>query len=277
MKLSERLPLLLNMARLHWVDFKKLHKPTRNDADVLVSLTSIPSRLGIVHYTVMSLLLQSRPPARIILWLHDDLRDNIPEALAELCGARFEIRYSALDSRTPHRKLVPSLLTFPDKTIVTCDDDQYYSRHWLKCLVDCAQANPGAIVAQRYRKMSFDTQGEVKPYRDWKYDRAVQACSAEHLAVGFGGVLYPSHSLHEDVLKSDIYLSCCPRADDLWFKAMAYLNGTRYIATPVRRPHYELMDSQVVSLKAENVREDGNRSQWIQLCERYPELKKIGH
>lgn len=273
MKLHERIPLLINMMRLRWASPEKLNSATQKDVDVVVSFTSIPSRLGVAHHTVKSILVQSRPPKKLILWLHESARSQIPESLKEWCGDKFEIRFTPLDS--PHCKLVPSLLAFPDKTIVTCDDDQYYSRNWLRALIDKSRQNPECIIGQRFRKIEFSESGELLPYKQWRYNRNINGRSDRFLALGVGGVLYPPGVLHADATDSDKYLECCPKADDLWFKAMALMNSADYVATSKMQPFYELMDSQEVNLRQDNIRMDGNSAQWLSICELYPELKKI--
>jgi hypothetical protein len=47
---------------------------------------------------------------------------------------------------------------------------------------------------------------------------------------GTGGVLYPPGCLHEEVHNIDAMLELCPKADDVWFKAMSVLKGV-----PVRK------------------------------------------
>lgn len=272
MKLHERIPLLVNMLRLRFINFQKRHNSTGVE-NVVVSLTSIPSRLGVVHLTVKSLLLQSRQPKKIILWLHESAKSQIPDNLKELQGPRFDIRFTDLDS--PHCKLVPSLKSFPNDTIVTCDDDHYYSRNWLKALLKQAEKHPGAIVGQKFRKMAFSEDGTPKPYRQWRYNRQVENEGLHFLALGVGGILYPSGCLHADATNEKVYLGTCPKADDLWFKAMSYLNHTKIVKTARLAPFYELMDSQQVSLKSSNIDGDKNIDQWLALCKHYPNLKEI--
>ena len=102
--------------------------------DVIISLTSIPSRLSTLHLTIKSLLNQGVSFEKIILWLHEDLKNNLPPALEKLQGKRFEIRYST--TTEPHRKLIETLKLYPDRIIVTCDDDVMYPDDWLFRLLE---------------------------------------------------------------------------------------------------------------------------------------------
>jgi hypothetical protein len=68
----------------------------------------------------------------------------------------------------------------------------------------------------------------------------------------------------------DLFMRLAPKADDLWFRAMAYLKGCpvghSQQAYPPAQP---IIGSQKVSLLKTNVRQDGNRLQWQALCEHF--------
>ena len=115
------------------------------DDPVIISLTTIPSRLPYLHLTIKSLLDQRVGFDRILLWVHRDLEDALPPKLARLQGERFAVRYS--ETTEPHRKLVETLKLHPERIIVVCDDDMMYPRDWLQRLMECWRRTPGDIVA----------------------------------------------------------------------------------------------------------------------------------
>ena len=64
--------------RLRRAAVGRLGRGARRLSDpVLVSFTSIPSRLGVVHLTVRSLLDQTVRPDGIVLWLEEGLLDLV--------------------------------------------------------------------------------------------------------------------------------------------------------------------------------------------------------
>lgn len=234
--------------------------------DVVISLTSIPSRLSTLHLTIKSLLNQGVSFEKIILWLHHDLEKNLPPALQKLQGKRFEIRYCA--TTEPHRKLVETLKLHPDRIIVTCDDDVMYPDDWLFRLLESWKHTPDDIVAHRCRKIRFK-DGEIMPYRTWHSEPTGQS-SSHAVALGWGGVLFPPGSLDDRVLDRDAYMRLSPRADDLWYKAMATLKGTamRKSQLPYPAP-IQIIASQSMSLEKKNVGEDLNRVQLLALAKEY--------
>ncbi len=259
MKIKTFFRSLYASARLAGLSVERLGADARPaDVDVVISLTSIPSRLSALHLTIKSLLNQDVSFEKVILWLHQDLQDAIPPALRKLQGERFEIRYCA--TTEPHRKLVETLKLHPDRIIVTCDDDMMYPDDWLSRLLESWRQTPDDIVAHRCREVRIE-DGKITPYATWHSEPA-GGSSPGTLALGWGGVVFPPGSLDERVLDRETYMRLSPRADDLWYKAMAMLKGTaiRKSRDPYPAP-VPIIASQSVSLKKANVVEDQNRVQ----------------
>jgi hypothetical protein len=253
---------------LQRLSMAELQRPTDDILPVIVSLTSIPSRLNLIHITIRSLLNQIAKPEKIILWLNEKLQNQLPDSLTQLQGRFFEIRF--VDLECSHRKLIHSLEAFPEKIIATGDDDVIYARDWLLRLYRDHQQFPRDIIAHECRRIAFDAQGEPLPYKEWITETASGTTDKWMMPIGYGGVLYPSHSLHADVQNRELFLQLTPRADDLWFKAMSHRAGTttRRCSNPVKKP-IPIIGSQQFSLQKTNVKQDGNYLQWKAVCDFY--------
>lgn len=269
MKLKEYLPALITALKLKRIPVDELKRRSDVTLPVIVTLTSIPSRLHIIDLTIRSILNQPQQPEKILLWLHEDLKSQIPEKLAKLQGDIFEIRFQK-GLTCSHRKLIYSLQEFPEHTLITCDDDLIYHPTWLSSLYNEHVKHPNSVIANECRKVAYDEQGELKPYKEWKMQKGTDLNDPQLLPIGYGGVLYPAHSLHQDAINSELFLALAPKADDLWFRMMSHLNGTevRRPSQPAPKPT-PIAGSQKVSLKKTNVRKDGNREQWQALCGHY--------
>lgn len=235
---------------------------------VIVSLTSIESRLSTLDIVVKSLFNQTVLPEKILLWLNSELQDRVPPRLKALQNALFEIRYC--DLKSSHKKLTYTLKEYSDKPIIVCDDDFVYSPRWVSCLFQDYQQYPRDIIANEVRKIRYDDNGEVLPYSNWSYVRDFGVSGASYMGVGYGGVLYPPRCFHSDVLDEALFLSLTPKADDLWFKMMGYLNKTMTRrAREVAEKPIPIIGTQRVSLKSSNVKQDLNRVQWLSLSKHY--------
>ena len=235
--------------------------------EVIISLTSIESRLPTLELTIRSLLDQDVGFQKVVLWLNEMLALSVPKRLRALCSDRFEIRYSK--EHGPHRKLIETLRHHEGATVVTCDDDMLYPQDWLARLLATHQQHPGDIIGHECRKVSYKANNALEDYECWP-DEANGASSATTLAIGYGGVLYPPKALHPDALNSELYEELAPRADDLWYKAMALRQGTAVRrsenSTPKPTP---ILFAERVSLKKTNIRQGGNVEQWQRLAERF--------
>ncbi len=160
---------------------------------------------------------------------------------------------------------MPSLEQFPDKIIVTVDDDYIYHKNCTTVLYETHLQHPSCIIANQSRAIRYDAEKNVLPYKEWIYrnDETDKACTI--LAIGAFGVLYPPKCLDERVLNRGLFLKLSPKADDLWFKAMAMLHHTEVIQTKNSKKPILIVGTQRVSLKKENIRQDKNRIQWEQL------------
>lgn len=105
---------------------------TPDRSDIVVTLTTTPSRIALLAPTLKSLLDQTRPPARIVLNVpRHSLRENrayeVPEPLTRLSA----LQIRRCDDLGPGTKLIPSVLAEPpDTPLVVIDDDRIYPR-WL--------------------------------------------------------------------------------------------------------------------------------------------------
>ena len=262
MKLKEIPSSIYHSLRLHCISVDKLKTGNSEIVPVIVSLTSIPSRLKTLHLVIRSLLDQNVTPKKIVLWLHNDLKKSLPKQLQLLTGSIFEIRFSSFTCS--HRKLVHSLEAFPKDTIITCDDDLIYRKDWLKLFYKAHLKNTRVILANQTRYIGYTENGELLSYKQWSHVNSEEFNQKAVIPIGAGGVLYPPESLDKRATDSELFLKLTPKADDLWFKAMALLKGTDSFLVDKRpKSPIPIFGSQKQSLKKTNIGQDKNRIQWL--------------
>ncbi|MEX0316136.1 MAG: glycosyl transferase, partial [Allomuricauda sp.] len=247
---------------------RKLKKGSKKSVPVVVSLTSIPSRLKSLHLVIRSLMDQDVSPKKIVLWLNTDLENKLPRALEKLICERFEIRYSELTCS--HRKLIHSLEVYPEDIIITCDDDLMYRKNWLSLFHAEHQKNPDKIIGNHTIHVNHDENGSPLPFKKWKYPENGLINPNAITPIGAWGILYPPHSMHQEILDEKLFLKLAPKADDLWFKAMGLLKGTLTIqASTTPKEPIPIGGTQKIALKKENLGLDKNSVQWNALNEYY--------
>ena len=226
--------LMGNVVKLRVLFDIHIRRSLRLSADVepsvVVSLTSYGDRVGkCVVYTAYSLLAQSVRPSRVVLWLDQSRFNdhNIPRSLRFLCSYGLEIRYCK-DIRS-YTKIIYSLRNFPDKHIITADDDLYYTSDFVKEFVEAHREHPQSIITAWARIPVVRADGQLAPYREWPEVKNVTAGYSYDgrrlLPLGVGGVFYPSHVFDDEVLNESVFLSLCPKADDIWLYVMGLRRG----------------------------------------------------
>lgn len=230
------------------------------DHEIIVSLTSFGKRVNDVCFTIESLMQQSRKANRIILWLDEDYDLTSLPASLELQQQRGLKILLTKDIRS-YKKLIPALIAYPEAAIITVDDDILYEFDILDRIITSYLSDTTSIHACRIHSMSFDKQGNLKPYIEWNWRMANEENPARNFLTGCGGILYPPHSLAPQVIEQDIFTAICPTADDVWFTAMALFNGTQIKKVPTRNPkgedYIENPTVQDVGLRNINVGENG--------------------
>ena len=194
------------------------------DHDIIVSLTTYGRRIHSVYMAIESVMEQTMKPNRIILWLDYSFEGKrLPESLNKLRKRGLEIAYCK--DILSYKKLIPTLAKYPDDAIITVDDDEIYDPNMLENLIVPYLKNPHAIHCNMVRKMTFDRNGKLLPYNKWQGGCIEKGCSNLFFPTGIGGILYPPHSLDEEVSNEKVFMDICKHADDVWFKAMSLKKG----------------------------------------------------
>lgn len=248
---------------------------------VIISLTSFPAALSYAAKAIRSILRGSMMPDRIILYLDTQQFPDgtLPEVIEDIKGECpfFEVRFSPANIRS-YKKLVPALEDFPDDIIVTIDDDINYHPNMLRDLVRTHKRVPNAIIAHRVRKIK-----PGQPYSTWKKykwkDFILRRYHFTHLALqtGVGGVLYPPHSLDEEMMDPTIFTQLAPTQDDIWFWAAAVSKGTFVVPIPFGKSRaIEVGKPRELSLKRININpnDDRNRKAFDNILAHYPHIKQ---
>ncbi len=201
--------------------------------DVIVSLTTYGRRLQDVCFTIESIMQQTMLPNKIVLNLDNSISpDDLPIALKKQQERGLEIAFTE-DIRS-YKKLIPTLISYPESIIITIDDDLLYDFDVVEKLVKSYLKYPTKISALRVHTITFDEDRKPLKYVDWGWCKAESENPYHLFPTTGGGVLYPPHSFSDDVLKKEDFMSICPTADDVWFYAMAVKKGTEIVKVPTR-------------------------------------------
>jgi hypothetical protein len=239
-----------------------------------------------VHLVIETLLNQTVKAKNIILWLCEEefpgREKNLPEKLLSQRKKGLIIDWYRNNIRS-YLKLIPALQKYSDHIIVTVDDDVYYSADLLGNLYSAYLKFPENIHTSACSPVcTFDKSGNITPYKDWldcgAYRRRLKQLplSYNYIPYGVSGVLYPPGVFYKDVCSEYLFTKLAPGADDLWFWAMAVLNGTKMnIVLSNHFPEYiENIQENTPCLLYDNLYSGGNDRQLKNILEYYPQIVK---
>ena len=259
-------------------NFVGLNKSPRAEK-IIVSLTSYKPRINDVKYTLYSLLNQSLPPDKLILWLDEDSfpqrEENLPQDLLDLKD--FGLTIDWCENLRPYKKLLPALEKYPDDIIVTADDDIFYQPDWLKILYDAHLENPDCVIAHRTHRIKIDTRGNIFTYTSWDHETKFSAPPPKLFGTFFtggAGALYKKNFLHDDVFNRELFMELTPLSDDIWFWAMTVLKNTKVAVPPDAQPNliYVDLDTQLLGETLWHANKTQSDIYLRQVTEHYPAL-----
>lgn len=196
---------------------------------VIVSLTSFPKRINKVWLVIECILRQQIQPETILLYLSQDqfkTKKELPSKLLTYEKKKIlKIRLMPGDYRS-HKKYWYAIQEYPNKILITIDDDIIYHSKLISNLLFYHQKEPKSIIAEYCNNILWNDDNSVKAYSQWGYSHLKTGEKGNHIFFGSGGgTLFPLNSLKDADLSIDTIKRICPLADDIWLNAMIRKNG----------------------------------------------------
>lgn len=250
---------------------------------IIASLTTFPERINSVSKTIKTLMNQTVKADEIVLWLAEEQfkgkENSLPSELKALKEYGLQIKWT--NDIKSYKKLIPALKEYPDDIIITFDDDIYYEKDTIEVLYNSYLKNKNEIQANRTWRIELKND-KIRPLNSscliWNYEEYKEA-SFLNTIIGCGGVLYPPHSLCEDVLDESKFTEIVPTQDDIWFWGMALLNGTKIrLNKGYSYNHITVENTQNFGLcKINNRKQKGisGKDGFSRFAEYYPEILEI--
>ena len=201
----------------------------RND-DIVVSVSTYRARFPVLEESLGSLLGQTVQPWKICVAVDSCDIPYVPEFLKRLqADGAVEIMVGDR-SLGPHNKYVHAMTRYPDKAVITFDDDAVYRPNAIEELVSTYRRHPDCVVARRVHLIRYGEDGAPLPYKKWVNQCTyVTEPSFDLCATGVGGVLYPPGMFSWS--DSDLAAMRGLKADDLFLKKRENDLGIRVVYT----------------------------------------------
>ena len=187
---------------------------------VLISLTTIPSRITQLKICLETLMRQTFKPDKILLWVDEEKfdKEEIVDFLMDYIKRGLEIKFCK-DIKV-HTKYYYAMRDYKDYIIITVDDDCYYPENLVKNLINEYKKDKNSVICYRAHKITLNEEGKINKYLDWIWCSPGMKEGRLLLPTGVGGVLYPINIFGEEVFNKELFLNLCSQQDDLWLKIM---------------------------------------------------------
>ena len=244
-----------------------LNRADGRSRELVCSLTSFPARIDEIWISIETIFRQTYKADEIVLWLSKNqfAGQALPQSILNCQEKGLTIRWVDGDLRS-HKKYFYVLQEYKNKNVdvVLLDDDLYYPDRLLENLVSMAHRHPHSICATRVHKMTYDGEGQLKPYRQWihNYNPKQEMCSGDLFFTSGAGTLIPSGIMPADTFNDEVFKQICFHADDVWLNMHAQKAGISiYTNNTYNKDEISIGHSQDVKLVNENVLSGGNDKQ----------------
>lgn len=241
-----------------------------NHSGVIVSLTTFPPRISQLPMMLKSILWQTFPPEKILVWLSEEefpgRMDDLSAELRKLASYGVEYKFVSENLRS-HKKYYYAFREYPDSTVITVDDDLIYPRNTIERLLALSYQYPDTVCGNVIRQIHTE-EGTFSIYKKWAKVAVMPVNSSlKNVAIGCGGIYYPPHWYGEELFDWKIISEHCPSADDLWLKAnelkrlVNVTGGGEFYPRPIELPQTQSNSLQ----KKNNGKVNLNDKQWKSL------------
>ena len=254
----------------------RLNTAPRNEK-IIVSLTSYPGRIHIVHLTIKSLMIQTERPDKIILWLYEGQFPNriLPDKLEKLKRRGLEVRYTSVDYKSHKKYFIALQEQKRDELVITFDDDIIYDPLCIKRAIETHSHYPNSIVVNQALQITV-CDGEIGAYSTWHAPTKKQGSSFKLMPLTGSGCLYPYGVLNECAFDWYTILQTSLSTDDLWIKFVSIISGTPVVETTPRAKIFTTVySSQKNHLAITNLAGGGNNNNVQLLISKFPDTLKV--
>lgn len=239
--------------------------------ELIVSLTSFPKRINDVWMVIDSIYRQTMRPKLICLTLSikefPKKKKDLPTRLLQYQKYGLKIIWIE-NNLKPHNKYQTVMQQYPDKYIITIDDDIYYRKDLILHLWRLSQKFPNCICANNASSI-LNEHLELESYNKWQHKNVIPYNpSHNYLAKGYNGIIYPpSVFKNKEAFNEKLIMQTCLKADDLWLKANELINNVKVVKGDYYPTAIELSGSQKVTLMKTNTSNINNENdkQWAQI------------
>lgn len=208
-----------------------------NGPRVVISLTTLPSRIGRLRPVIHSLVDQDLPADEIVLALprvsrREQVGYDVPAWLAE----HPHVRILPCDTDWgPATKLIPAVTSQTDDRtlVIAVDDDNVYPRDMVSTFLSWHERFPDAALGYRGWSLPASLRWQDT---DTLYATSLPAAEQVDVVTGTWGIMVQPRFFDQGLLDYDAYPREAFFVDDIWFNGHLARAGVERWVIPARYP-----------------------------------------
>ena len=229
----------------------------------IISLTSFPARLCNLWMVIYEMYCQTIKPGKIVVTLINEEipggYDSLPNSLKFFSDKGVEFIFGD-DNLKPHNKYFYCRQKYPDRILITIDDDLLYYPNTIENLMSLNKEFPSCVCSNRVQPLPIKGNS-FAPKKEWQCKVVNREPSHVLLALGYSAVLYPPSFCSEIMYNKTLINKLSLNADDLWLKAVEIFSDVKVVSGDYYSCPVTLPSSQRISLQSINNSEENPRNE----------------
>ena len=250
----------------------------RKRKDLVVSLTSIPSRFFFLEKTVKGLLCQTIIPNAIRIYIEKEYFEVLSKVMNPLSKFGVEVIGVEPGLRSANM-IIPEISSRQEDLeplIIYLNDDVIYPRKLLESMLDESKRQGNTSIICNWAQFPvFDENHVTLPYKDWPDSHEWHGRRVFATPLSVAAILVPRKVLPRQFSNRKLFQKLAQYNDDLWLFTHAIVNDIPIIMNSVRlRIPVLWPGSQNEALWHVNVVQGRNDSTFSELLRYFPSLRE---
>ena len=239
----------------------------------IASMTTYPARFNSALSAIESINNQTVKPDTLVVHISEEDWGQAEKDFIRPAKFRFKNRViiEPCENLKPANKILHTAKKFPDRNIITFDDDVLYPRNRAETLIEKHKLYPDNPICFRTRKVSFDRK-KVNPYSSWKLSYDKGGPNSLNFPTSVSGSLYPAGIFPESFFDVETYREICQYNDDIWTYFHMLMSDLPLVSGGSEIVPTGVNGAQDSALWKRNVRLNGNDEMISNMEKRYGSL-----
>ena len=253
-------------------------KPLIDNNDLpIVSLTSFPARIDNLWMVLYCVYNQTKLPGKIVVTLTKEEVpsgfESLPNSLKYFADKGVEFIFADVNLR-PHNKYFYTRQKYPDRIVITIDDDLLYYPDTIERLMRLHACYPNAVCTNRAHVVGY-SNGIFTKSKNWPDLYVNHQPDHGLLGLGYSGVLYPPTFCSKKMYNAEQIKKLSLMADDMWLKVQELLENVKVAKGPYYAHPVTLPSSQKIALQRKNTTGELRNDKYLQNMNEYYHLENI--